>query len=606
MVSNLTNKHKSLEYRKKITPSEVYRRTEEALREAVLAREWRLVDAPPGAGKTTGIPELARDTEAPITYLASRKDLYNQMADKCEKENVAHQTIPSPHRNCPTFRGEEGDNWKRKVDRLYSSGVSGRCIHQERDLPCLPDCDYIQTWEEIDPDTPVLIGNPQHAYVEEVIEDRVVVVDEFPQDAFMTKFEEPGPIISRFLDDNPELGYTDYTDFLQNRGGDGLALCKLDGTVEFRASPETVLTANTVQAVDARGGLLTAGVGAMKDLGNGFESTRKYVYHEKVDCYVPVEHPWEGVILDDQVLVRDRDDDVVWMLSPPDLSPARGVVGLDGTPTMEMWDLVFGDIFERNSVLDREEWQSYITDALNLEIRVTNDSPKPYFNAGNVTPVKDSKIAFWIWLHEDEKPGLITSHRALQEYEGHNSGEIFDYVSDQMNFGSVRSSNEFEDKYLGYVSGSRHYGDEYVKRWTALMGYEVKGKSVGDDREYGNIGNQIRDHMRVETLQDVLRFGRGDSNPTTVYVNTSVLPEWVPKERIHGTTYSEGWREVMTYMLERDDEEMATVTEVAEEIGISNRHARQILNGFSEDGYLQKRKEDGFGTNGRNLYGCEH
>ena len=108
--------------------------------------------------------------------------------------------------------------------------------------------------------------------------------------------------------------------------------------------------------------------------------------------------------------------------------------------------------------------------------------------------------------------------------------------------------------------------------------------------------------MRVETVQDVLRFGRGNEDRTTVYVNTSVLPDWIPSQRVHGTLHSETCRKVMTYMMEQPSDEPATVREVSHQTDISNRHARQLLNDLAEDGYVTKMKKKGFGTKGKNLY----
>lgn len=588
-----------------ITLETVWSRTKKTIQEAVQTDGFILIDAPPGSGKTTSLPEIVNRTKRPVTYLAQREDLYDQMDKLCDDAAIPHETIPSPQRACPTFMGLEGGSWQHEVTELYAAGVSGRRIHNDREPPCLPGCEYMDRWKEIHSTQPaVLIGNPRHAYVEAVIEDRVVIIDEFPGTDFITHFEHPGPLISTFLQDTPELSYSDYTDFLRNRSGQDLTLAYAYQDVNFDPCPEAVLeTDGDVTTVNARAGLLTYGVGAMADLGNGFESTRQYTYNDTLNRYAPVLQPWDGFILGNRTLIRDRNNDEVWMLSPPDLSTARCVVGLDGTPTMLLWNTVFDTSFQVKSILNRREWKSYIRDAVNVEILRTNDSPKSYYNPNNVTPLKDTKIAFWIRLHEDEKPGLITSKKALHEYESYNDGEIFDYVSDSLNFGGVRSYNGYKDKTLGYITGSRHYGDDYIKQWAAVMGHAVEGERVGDDRVYGEIGNQIRDHMRVETIQDVLRFGRGNEDRTKVYVNTSALPEWIPSRRVHGTLYSENCRNVMKYMMERsNDDELATVQEVSTQTNISNRHARQLLNDLTEEGYVRKTKEKGFGTNGVNLY----
>ena len=60
------------------------------------------------SGKSTTTYELANWTETSVTYLAGRTDLYEQAIDWCEEQGeLSYEVIPSLHRDCPTFRGDQ-------------------------------------------------------------------------------------------------------------------------------------------------------------------------------------------------------------------------------------------------------------------------------------------------------------------------------------------------------------------------------------------------------------------------------------------------------------------------------------------------------------------
>jgi DNA-binding transcriptional ArsR family regulator len=97
----------------------------------------------------------------------------------------------------------------------------------------------------------------------------------------------------------------------------------------------------------------------------------------------------------------------------------------------------------------------------------------------------------------------------------------------------------------------------------------------------------MREH---EVLQAVLRFGR-DKHPTTVYVHTAALPEWVPVEAAgHIERWSKGRREVAKALESEAPDEWRT-SDVAEQVSISKRQVRTNLKKLAESGYVEKRKE---------------
>lgn len=178
-----------------------------------------LVEAPPAAGKTTAAFNLVHTAEAPITYLAERTDLYAEAQNWVDNEpGVTGAAIPSPHRDCPTFR-DENDGELAKAEQLYSKGVSGTRIHYHDKVytPCHSEdnpCPYIRNRNKVKqgPESDridLLIGNHKHAHNSDYISNRIVVIDEFNPPPFLEQFpstggvqeeDHPGQIIPHFLE----------------------------------------------------------------------------------------------------------------------------------------------------------------------------------------------------------------------------------------------------------------------------------------------------------------------------------------------------------------------------------------------------------------------
>lgn len=288
--------------------------------------------------------------------------------------------------------------------------------------------------------------------------------------------------------------------------------------------------------------------------------------------------------------VRDCDEDTMYLLNPPNFDLADGFLGLDGTPTPAMWRIATGLDLTHRDVLKECEKQKYVSDVLNQTIIQTNDDLKPYQNdaKGRITAPKDTEIVYWIHQKEGENPGLITSKKAIDSvYSEYNNGELFDYVDTPRNFSNVLSYQGFADKHLGFVSGSRHYGDPYIKKWGAYANEAVTSNGKrGNAKSYGEFGDKIHRHMKRQTLQDVLRFGR-DTESTTVYVNTATLPDWVPSEVADLVLFSEDAREVAEHLQQKGGAG-GTVNEIVSATSVNERSARKRAEALVEKGFVTK------------------
>lgn len=249
-----------------------------------------LVEAPCASGKTRSTFEAAQRIDTPITYLTSRHELYQDARDRCKAAGLNHRTLLNPYHHCPTFRGDHGEVSQVEATDLYNAGVGGRLIHDLLDLPCLPDCPYLAGWDFNPDHYDVLIGHYQHAYVGAAIEDRIIVIDEYPGDAFVSEIPEPQELVTEFLQQHSDLPWNDWGDLIQRR--------REERHPEFLWWLEdSTLTRDPFDVVYRPGErhilapLLTCSLLYMSDLGNGFESTREYEHWEGEDEWILKDHP---------------------------------------------------------------------------------------------------------------------------------------------------------------------------------------------------------------------------------------------------------------------------------------------------------------------------
>ncbi len=566
------------------TLSDVRHRVEQAIRGIYNGHGNVLLEALPVSGKSYSSLNVASETETLLLYLASRDYLKRDAEELCDQFGLTHKCIPTPHKHCPAFDKSDQDHYDWRAVKAYENGVGGQEIHDRLDdIRCGEDCRYLDLLD-FDPSAPdVLIGDPSHAYRDEYLKGRFAVKDEFSVSEFETEFENPEQVVDRFLQ-NVTLRYDSYQDVLNAQSDSDRYADALDWFREHGLYQDTnnVLKSPN-EEYHALAPTLTFVLLAGHELGNGWERL-------PVSDWADLHGIDASGINSNAICVRDRDEDTMYLLNPPNFEIADGFLGLDGTPTPAMWRIATGLDLTHCDVLEDHEKRKYVSDVLNHTIIRTNDDLKPYQNDadGRITAPKDTQIAHWIHRREGENPGLITSKKAIDNvYPESNDGELFDYVGTPRNFSNVLSYQGFKNKHLGFVSGSRHYGDPYIKKWGAYAGETVVSNGRrGTAKSYGEFGNKIHRHMRRQTLQDVLRFGR-DTKPTTVYVNTAALPDWVPSKAAHLVLFSEDAREVAEY-LQDEGGAGGTVNEIATETSVRKRSARKKTEALAENGFVTK------------------
>ncbi|QAY20185.1 hypothetical protein [Halorubrum ezzemoulense] len=493
---------------------------------------------------------------------------------KCKEFSLSYHKIPVPHDECPSFQND-----KHGLKELYNRGISAKELHDRLELPCNGSCPYIQSLNQDLSDIDVLIGNPKHAYNPNYLKNRIAVKDEFSENEYEIEYHKPRELVNRFIYSVDSFPLNSFTEIREATQKETAKVVNWFQEYDVYRDTETALNP---EEYHVHAPLLTYALLRGIEVNDGWEKTDTQ-FADLVGV--------ETHIGDNAKVVFDEDRESMYLLNPPDFDSANGFIGLDGTPIPEMWDCATGLELEHIQVLSEEQKERYITDILNLEIIQVTDYKRYYQNSNNIAVNQDTSLAYSIQQKEGEKPGVITSKKAIQEYDE----EIEEYANihkdengNYLHFGTMLSSNQFENKQLGFVTGMRNYGDEYVFKWGSYLNKSVSVDRSGDETEYqfGNENFNVFPLYRNLTLQDVFRFGR-NKKPTTVYVNTSGLPNWVPVDREELDTQSSSERNVIEY-LSSCGNVGANTKEIEDNTDMSKRNIQIIVNKLENKGKIEK------------------
>lgn len=635
-----------------------------------------LVDALPAMGKSRGIPLCVAETGEPYTVYTLRHDLYRQFEESCEELGLRHARIPSQRADCPLgeqfkhthgkSRHPEADKWESRFQEAYKKFRSFVAIHEHYGdrLPCQAEgpCPYILAREEFHEELgeiekgnvepyDMIIGNYLHSFTpytetvqksdgEEITiqkpgryhKDRYVVFDEFPGEDAVQKIggEIVQESITAHLQTEPDLPFKNYAD-LNERKNDPEVQSDISKWRSSQGKNRQFWSSRFASQGDA-----VAEAPLLTELALSVEP-------------LPVNRYGRAEISQNTVGVVNGRKGYVWLLTRPPVANARGVIALDGTPTLELWDLLFPGIEHHPVLPTDEERNDYIRDQLGLRIIRTSSYVKPYASGGEFDPNKPSNqingmneatmrdvLAFkWIISSHGCKdlPSLISTKAANEAY-----GRVgfLDEIDRYEHYNNLIGTNALGRSRFGIVSGCNYPGDEVVKMWAALRGVGIEavtnedGKRLsGRNLSFGNAGKPFLHAVRENVvLQAAMRYGRqpdeNGNRGATVFVHTSALPEWVEYEeqspRVKLWENDEGLTDVVRVLREYGDdmtewtakEIHATIEAIhGEEDAICLKTVRRNLNDLCEDGIATREKPTGKGSGrGRpwrytpeNLYG---
>jgi hypothetical protein len=240
-------------YKREKTPEisldDARKRCKSTIDRAVRESRFSLIDALPAQGKSRGVVELAAETETPLIVLAPRRDLLEtEYKEWCEEFGLTSYSLPAFQRHCECGNGNHGEEWERRVNKLYSAGLTGREIHElaerkfGRPLPCQErgPCPYLRMWDFDSEDYDVLLGHYTHAYRSDLLKGRLVAIDESPHQSFLHSFTRTrvASAVTHYLQEHEGLPFENYTDLTENRSD---PYRREDALAWFREENEDVL-----------------------------------------------------------------------------------------------------------------------------------------------------------------------------------------------------------------------------------------------------------------------------------------------------------------------------------------------------------------------------
>jgi hypothetical protein len=577
------------ELTEELTKERVRSRRDDVIQRGFSTSEVALIEALPASGKSYGVLRWGAETGNQITILAPHHDLLDEYEDWCAELNLSVKRLPSFHRDCESVSldddGEPADERTKELLGLYRQGIRGERIHQQAgklvgsDLPCQHDreCSYTQKLNIDTDDYDVLLGHYLHAYQTDWTDERYVAIDEFPDDAFVQEFTgHVPPVVTTYLQQEDRLPFDDYDELLERQS-------EFQGEVE--AWKEDVWSDYDATHVLRSS---NSSAHALAPL-----MTRANLEKERLD------NRWRFADLGEEKIAARNTDHQWSFLLPPNFERAESVVVLDGTPVIELWELVMGADIERIPLLDDGQRQTYLESVLGLELVQTTDNWNAYQGGKGVSPTVDIPVIEKIAEVEGRTPGVITSKSALKQYRNHGLDSL---VSQTENYGGLKGINTLGTTRVGVVLGNPHPGDDVIQKWGAFANVSVERRedAEGKNTDYGSFGNRVMEaEIQNKVLQAAMRFGRTEESGekgATVYVHTSALPEWVdPKKRFVAVdswmTRKNGMKQVIETIRNFDDWKTLEwkVGRVAECVTISQKSTREHLKTLVEQGYLDKR-----------------
>lgn len=598
-----------------------YDRVGETLYDAMTTDTPTLVDGICSVGKSYGTLLAAMETGVPMTILAPRHDMYDEYSEWCAEIGFAdheYQVLPSFQHDCETMTGNHGNEWKNRFETAYGKGLSPTEIHSNsREMfgekpPCDDgqECSYKCKWN-FDPDeTQILIGHYTHAHVPSVTEDRVVVIDEYPDDAYVEEFDgdEVNRYIQSFLQqtDNPHFNtkrdITDsrsgscstqasferwfHSDTDQSNSGrvmDTIGDCEYESTNTFRTHVDAPLLAY---------GFLTA------------EQCGPECDYEYADFATTIDGTRERVRM-----AIDRSDDSVQLLRLPPLEDTRTVIALDGTPVEDLWSDTFDIDFEYERILSDDEREDYIRDVLGMSIiqTTTNAHHRSGANHRASACAKDGALLEAIDA-EQGTPAIIAAKPVIERYQ---EMDIIDRELDDdsiMWYNNLTGSNSLADESVGVVLNAELNDNEIAwrsalagdtaNRETHPNGSVVKGMDLTFDSDIAN--DELQRFREAQVAQAIFRIGRDDDiDESTVYVNTAAIPDWIPvDDTCEVETLTQSQQEVGSVFTNLSANESITVSELTDHdrISVGKRSIRNTLSTFEEEGLVDGERSPGTAT----------
>lgn len=590
---------------RRFTRNKALNQTKQLLLRGLQDGEDVLVQPPPTVHPENLIPGLIAAYDQQAIFIAPTDSQLKRMGRRCRSLNISTRGISSPYQKCPSYDGQHGDAVEAQVENVLEQGVPLGRLHKTRDLPCCPNCPFTK-WKRPEFTEQVILANPRHAYIGDLLEGRVVFTCALRGDAYITKIENPPQAFDSYLEKNTQ--FSEYQDFMLNRDSKRAPSVwdYSDGTLDPSTDDEefgyVINKDGHHLAPQAVFGLLNT-----EKLGNGWETSYYYKRNERGNCFRTDYrrnrlHTFEivGLEYERNRVVRQPgetpEDDTIYLLEVPDFSNAKSVVAFDIAPTPWMWKLYYGLAFNHQRVYSDDETAEFLRHQMDTDVIQTATRRKPYDSTyhpqnRSFTPGRDASIAVWATGEFGKRPHIVSTNKGFNAYDAKQPALLRDDTKRVIQYrggGSVIT----DDTPLVIPNGSPRPQNDEFQKWAALTGKSVPD-SPNQQGSFGRVGDEIR-HQFSES-----RVGkwatRFTSKGATIVLNTTAVPKWLRDSRLvtHAspsdvlTDNSSAKRKVARFLRQRAEEgERVTIREIKSETGVTRQTIYTTRDDFRDEGWI--------------------
>jgi DNA-binding MarR family transcriptional regulator len=492
------------------------KRVESQIRHSASNGEEVVVSPPPGSGKTYSSMKLAKEPGKQVTLAMQTYDLIDEKVKEAHDEfGVEAIAIKSAYETCPTYTGECGDEWARRVKSTSLTPSTLHMMSESNDsgfeMPCDTEtCPYSLQFNREFSDVDLIVTTQGMLHSESLVEDRIVIIDEFDYGTYIEQIDDPRAVVNNYLDfiDSPLESWSRIKEYFRNAS---------ESEVWKALNQHSTLASDNEEAwVDK----------CLKEIGN--ES-----YHTHREANKLVIGLLEGDKTDDLILHERASYETVkinkngaWMLNGPKFTDSDAIIGLDATGTEEMWSRFYRKGISQLDIITEEE-RKLLWRQSGGEIVQVGDSAY-HASGGNLPADKMKPLQDLL-----EKTSGKTTTFSTKKVKDHSDLEVDAYYGRD-----DKGTNDFKDTDSMLVAGAPHPGDDVILEIAEWFG--VKGDTpcrddpsrMGKHLDYGTdeaqmVLNQFRE-SRV--LQAIYRGNRMTGDGLKVMLATSCIPDWLPIE----------------------------------------------------------------------------
>jgi len=467
--------------------------------------------------------EGSDDERVKVAVFAPTKEKYEEIIEEAEDQGVSVLRLPSFPEHSPLW-----DDWEDE----YLRGAFPREIYSW-DGSDMGQDEYKRRQDLDFDDYDLLVGAPEHAFINSVVEDRVVVLDDADLDSYREPFtSDVGDQINRVLTRIDSR----YGNWKQLSGAEW---AEIERGIAGHISDSDVSGAADVwdavdEAVDEddeidRRDFLARMPGVSLDVIDWMRAITGHLHSS--DSY------------EDRGMRLVRDGESMLLVRSPDMCEARQVLTMGAVPPSEQeLEAAFDDMnvgfeglygSERHADMERAINRFVIQTSPHVHNKsvATGSDGRPRTDPQRIEAIRDSIRTLGAELGVDEDVHLFST-RAEAELLADRRGEDLDELDVVANYGSLTGTNEHSDEHLAVAGASQHYGEDHVRLNAVYAGARpTDPEQAGayeprrwDDEVHSNIEMRMRQGGVYEAIT---RMGRNDTELTMVAADTAELPEWV-------------------------------------------------------------------------------